>query len=254
MKKLFLGSILITVVFFTACKPVEIDDSQLGVRNIKIELAHRTGVQNFAIGVPNVNTFGETYTLNRFQYYISNVALINTNTNKEEKEMESYHLIDADNVASTKFNFSTNWNNYNALVFYVGVDSLRNVSGAQTGALDPLNGMFWTWNSGYIMAKMEGSSPVSTEANNELLFHIGGYSGINNAIRKVVLNFPNGSINTPIGGTCLIKLNVDINKWFNGVHNIKIADGALAMSVSSRTKNFADNYATMFTVESVVNQ
>jgi hypothetical protein len=43
--------------------------------------------------------------------------------------------------------------------FLLGVDSARNVSGIQTGALDPARGMFWTWNSGYVMAKIEGSSP-----------------------------------------------------------------------------------------------
>ena len=49
--------------------------------------------------------------------------------------------------------------NYNSLSFLLGVDSMHNVSGAQTGALDPANDMFWTWNSGYVMAKMEGASP-----------------------------------------------------------------------------------------------
>ncbi|WP_316930094.1 MbnP family protein, partial [Hymenobacter sp. IS2118] len=34
---------------------------------------------------------------------------------------------------------------YQSVSFTVGVDSARNVAGAQTGALDPNNGMFWTW-------------------------------------------------------------------------------------------------------------
>lgn len=246
--------VVLIILFFASCKDEEIDDSELGVRNVKIEFLHKAGVQNFTIGTPYTNSFGESYTLNRFQYYISNVALLKTTTNQLGKEMESYHIIDAGNASSSTFNFDVNKGDYNALVFYVGVDSLRNVSGAQTGALDPLNGMFWTWNSGYIMAKMEGSSPASTEPSNELVYHIGGFSGANNAIRKVVLNFPNGAMNTPMGGTCTIKLNVDINKWFNGVHNMRIADGGFAMSVSDRTKRFADNYATMFNIQSVVNQ
>jgi hypothetical protein len=180
--------------------------------------------------------------------------LLRSSDNAQEKETESYHLMNAGDSNSLRFQFDVNYNYYDALVFYIGVDSLRNVSGAQTGALDPLNGMFWTWNTGYIMAKMEGSSPASTEPNNEVLFHIGGYSGINNSIRKVVLHFPGGAINTKKGGFCEIKLDADINKWFSGVHAMRIADGAFAMSVSDRSRKFADNYATMFTVKSVTNK
>jgi hypothetical protein len=248
-----MAGLLLFALILTSCKRNETDDSQLGVRNIKVILKHKVGPQDFAIGSFYNNSFGETYKLNRFQYYISNVSLINTTNNIEEKEIESYHLIDANDAGSLNFNFSVNRSSYNAIVFYMGVDSLRNVSGAQTGALDPLNGMFWTWNSGYIMAKMEGSSVASSEPNNELIYHIGGYSGINKAVRKVVLPLGN-PINTKMGSTCNITLNVDINKWFNGVHPIKIVEGGLAMSVSDRTKKFADNYATMFAVQGVVNQ
>ena len=49
---------------------------------------------------------------------------------------------------------------YTELQFLLGVDSLHNVSGAQTDDLDPAKDMFWTWNSGYVMAKMEGNSPA----------------------------------------------------------------------------------------------
>jgi hypothetical protein len=247
--------LLIIVLFTINCKKKETNTTvNLGQRNVAIQLTHKANNQNFIIGTTYTNAFNEAYTLQRFQYYISNVALINTNNaSVNEKETESYHLIDAGHTTSQKFNFTINRNDCNAIQFYVGVDSIRNVSGAQTGALDPLNGMFWTWNSGYIMAKMEGASPASTESNNELIFHIGGYSGINKAIRKVVLPFSNGNINTAVGGNCTINCTVDINKWFNGVHPIKIADGGLAMSVSDRTKKFADNYATMFSVSSVVN-
>ncbi len=243
---------LVIVVIAFNCNKREIIDDSLGVRNVIVELNHKVGNQNFVIGNSNTNAFGEAYTLNRFQYYISNVQMVNTGNNNTEKEMDSYHLIDATSTTNNKFNFSVN-NSFNAISFIIGVDSLRNVSGAQTGALDPLNGMFWTWNSGYIMAKMEGSSPASPESNKELTFHIGGYSGINSAIRKITLPFPAGTTNTSVGGNCKISIDVDINKWFNGAHNVKIADGGLAMSISDRTKKFADNYATMFSIKTVTN-
>ncbi|RYD74793.1 MAG: hypothetical protein EOP55_14645 [Sphingobacteriales bacterium] len=72
---------------------------------------------------------------------------------------------------------------YTKIEYTIGVDYARNFAGAQTGALDPINGMFWTWNSGYIFVKLEGSSPKSTATSNMLTFHIGGVVDPNNTIR-----------------------------------------------------------------------
>ncbi len=76
-------------------------------------------------------------------------------------------------------------------VFLLGVDSLHNVSGAQTDALDPAKDMFWTWNTGYVMAKLEGNSPSSALVNNKYEFHVGGFSGKYNVLKKILnLLFP----------------------------------------------------------------
>ena len=39
---------------------------------------------------------------------------------------------------------------------YLGVDSVLNYNGVHEGALDPINGMYWTWQTGYIHCKLEG--------------------------------------------------------------------------------------------------
>jgi hypothetical protein len=56
----------------------------------------------------------------------------------------------------------------------LGVDSATNVSGAFGGDLDPTNGMYWTWQSGYINVKVEGRSPAAPGGVFEL--HLGGYA------------------------------------------------------------------------------
>lgn len=78
---------------------------------------------------------------------------------------------------------------YDSITFLIGVDSLHNVSGAQTGALDPVNDMFWTWNSGYVMAKLEGNSSSSPQMNQKFEYHIGGYSGKHNVVKKLSFRF-----------------------------------------------------------------
>lgn len=102
-----------------------------------------------------------------------------TTDKKNIPELNSYHLINEEGTASKSFSFFVMPTQYNSLSFLIGVDSLKNVSGAQTGGLDPLNGMFWTWNTGYIMFKMEGNSPSSSVVNNKIEYHIGGFSGAN---------------------------------------------------------------------------
>ena len=77
---------------------------------------------------------------------------------------------------------------YDAIQFDFGVDSTTNVSGAYSGALDPLYGMYWAWQSGYINFKLEGTCNTCPTRHQEFQFHLGGYNRTHNAFRKVKLN------------------------------------------------------------------
>jgi NaMN:DMB phosphoribosyltransferase len=133
----------------------------------------------------------------------------------------------------------------------IGVDSTHNVSGAQTGALDPANGMFWSWNTGYIMAKMEGTSPQSTANDNSFIFHIGGFSGANSGVRNVTLTFPAPLIIAK-DNTSTAYLHADALAWFSP-NTIDLATLHFLMSVNADSKKIADNYANMFAADSVKN-
>jgi hypothetical protein len=80
-----------------------------------------------------------------------------------------------------------------SITFNLGIDSLTNVSGAYEGDLDPMNNMYWTWQSGYINLKFEGS--IDDGVIRE--YHLGGYAYPNNALQKVSLEM-NSSGNTII--------------------------------------------------------
>lgn len=199
------------------------------------------------------NAFGEQYTVTKFKYYVSNVnAYFPGMASTAEKE--SYHLIDESKPASLSFSFAAKVNKYQTLQFMLGVDSLRNVSGAQTGALDPLNDMFWTWNSGYIMAKMEGTSPQSTVVNNKIEFHIGGFSGVNSALKYIPLSMPGASVlDIREGKMSEIVIEADIDKWWQNPNDLTIAANAVCHDPGALAKKFADNYSDMFTIKSVTN-
>ena len=202
-----------------------------------------------SVSDPYLNFSGETYMISKFKFYISNLKLI---SNVEAAEKESYHLVDFETPSSTEIVAELKKGIYSSIEFQVGVDSIRNVSGAQTGALDPLNGMFWTWNTGYIFAKLEGHSSTSPAPSQAFTYHIGGFKTGENAIRKVNLGFPSNSpVN--VGRTSSIVIDVDLAQWFDGVHTISIAANPSIMTPGGVSLLIADNYATMFTIGKVNN-
>ncbi len=56
-----------------------------------------------------------------------------------------------------------------------GLDSIDNVQTSFEGALDPIHGMFWTWNAGYVNCKIEGKSNRSPQVHQSFTIHLGGY-------------------------------------------------------------------------------
>jgi hypothetical protein len=92
------------------------------------------------------------------------------------QERGSYHLIDAENPATLMLQLPVPADlRYDAISFNLGVDSSMSTSGAHGGDLDPVKGMYWAWQSGYINFKLEGTSPVSTARKHQFQYHLGGY-------------------------------------------------------------------------------
>lgn len=131
------------------------------------------------------NALSQQYTITNLKYYISNITLTD-DSGHAHKQKDGYYLISED-VDSSQDLVLTDIvpGKYKSLSFLIGVDSLRNCSGAQSGALDPINGMFWTWNTGYIFFKLEGKSPASKQPGHIFEYHIGGYKEPTNFLREV---------------------------------------------------------------------
>lgn len=119
----------------------------------------------------------EKMTFTTFRYYVSNIKL-KDKTGKWWEQADSYYIVDAKSESSSKITLNdVPAGEYDAVEMLFGVDSIKNVSGAQSGVLSPSEGMFWSWNSGYIMLKAEGTSPASSDGT--FAFHLGGFSGPN---------------------------------------------------------------------------
>lgn len=213
----------------------------------------KISIENVVNGQPLVlntgaytNANGDAFTVTRYRYFISNIELTADDGSKYT-ESESYHLIDQEDAASMQFVISPPAGNYKSVKFLLGVDSLKNVSGAQTGALGPGSGMFWDWNSGYVMAQFEGTSASSPEGI--LLFHTGGFSGKFNVLRWVSLNFPTPAI-AANDKMPVIHITSDVAEWFKTPVTIDFSK----LYINNGGQNactIADNYADMFKVQRV---
>ncbi len=186
-----------------------------------------------------INSKGQEFFVGKLKYYISNIVLTDISGNK--LYADTSFLIDESKPESKKiFLNNITVNNYQSVEFIVGVDSLHNCSGAQSGSLDPLNGMFWTWNSGYIFFKLEGKSSYSNLPDNLIEYHIGGYKEPHNSIRKIKLSLDSKP-------TKEIFINADLGKLF-------LSDGGIDFtetpSITTTPKAYllADQFSRMFTV------
>ncbi len=210
---------------------------------------HRIGSGTFSPDSVYVNDFGETFTVNRFKYYISNIQWRERNSGKIYSSPQGYFLVDEAEPLSKKIEMKIPPGNYTSVSFIVGVDSLKNVSGAQDGALDPINGMFWTWQTGYIMAKLEGTSPVSKLPRKMFEFHIGGFKGPYNVLKPVEISIPGEHSAIQENKINTVHISVDINKWFNGKHPLPLSQHTACMTPGKLAFQYAENYLTMFSAD-----
>lgn len=114
----------------------------------------------------------DSVSLSTCKFYIIDIVLLDGSKVVGEPELK-YILIDLSDSSSLNIPFVYK-GHFNGIRFTLGVDSATNMSGPKAGALDPVNGMYWTWQSGYINAKIEGNR-TGCDTTREFLYHIGGY-------------------------------------------------------------------------------
>lgn len=206
------------------------------------------------------NASGEKFNVTTFNYFISNIKLQRKDGTEYVLPQDStYHLIKQSDPKSRDINLRVPADDYTALTFIVGVDSVMSTSDLtrRTGALDisggMLDGMYWTWNSGYLFVKFEGDSEqakADQTGQHKFRYHIGGYGGYKKAslnnIKTVKLDLPNPK-NLRQDVQAVINIQADVLKIFDGTKAMRIADNATVM-FGEQSKVVADNYSTMFSV------
>lgn len=184
---------------------------------------------------------GDSTYIDVLRFYISRVQLKNKN-GALFQEKDSYHLFDAEEDGHRIFTVDkVPVGTYDSLFFCVGTDSLTNISGVMGGDLDPLKGMYWTWNSGYINIKLEGRSALCKTKTNRFEFHVGGYMPPNTTVRRVAL--PIKKVKIRANKSTNLPVIADLGRFFGA---IQLSQINLVMTPSPKAARVADDFKKIF--------
>jgi hypothetical protein len=197
------------------------------------------------------NANGDSFTVSKFNYYISNIKFKREDGSLFAED-NSYHVIKHVEGVTTFTVKNLPEGNYNQIEFLIGVDSLRNVSGSQTGDLSPDSLMFWDWSTGYIFFKLEGNyKNTTTPIGDTYSMHIGGFSGVDNFLRKCTFNLTNPVVALK-NKSSKVFYNVSINEIFANPLVIDF-DTYNVVGGGRKAQEMADNYKDMFVIDRIEN-
>lgn len=209
---LFFGLVVSIVLFSLSCKKKKINTLDNST-NITSETATLTFSINNVIdskpinfGVLEfVNKAGNTYSVNELKYYLSGFEL--TKDDGTVVTSSQVSLIDAADEIMQSFDMKQIPNGtYKKMKFFIGVSPSSNHNGLQEGALDPMHGMFWSWNTGYVFFKHDGQFIDSTGATQGISFHL----GTDAAYTKIEI-----PVNFTVSGTAKnVFIKFDLNKLY----------------------------------------
>ncbi len=86
----------------------------------------------------------------------------------------------------------------------VGIQAAIQTSGVFTGDLDPIHGMYWAWNTGFVSVKCVGAViNLKNGTQQKFEYHLGGYKAPFACIKAI-----------PGSGT---SLNCDLSLWYSAI-------------------------------------
>lgn len=233
-ERFFMGGLLVFLTHFTGYAQ---ELSFIPTSNIQLQIQPLIHQQPLVLGsaffVPELN---DSVQIDRLRFYLSDIRFTNA-SGKEDTVSQRFFLMDMENPSTLTRNLPlTHTAQWDRIHFGIGVDSAVQMMGAQGGELDPTQGMYWSWRSGYINFKCEGSSPSCPGRNNEFIFHIGGFQAPYNTIQQVDLSISSDTILLQLDLTSIFTVN-------------RISQDYKVMSPNAKAMHFADQIPSLFHVK-----
>jgi len=248
---------VVALALFNGCSD---DDAKTQTGSVDIEFDNVVGTNDLELNTadqPYTNPAGETYKVTALKYYISNIKLLTADGEVFTDPVSSdgskgYYLIDESKEDTHVITLEgIPAGDYTDIEFTIGVDADRVDEGAQTGALDPVKGMFWDWNTGYIFVKLEGESVSSTDDHHYITYHVGGYDSPNN-IRTKTVSLGHEPATVRSDRRPEVHMIVDVNKFFEAPNEISFAVSPVRHMPADNVE-IADNYNNTFVADHVHN-
>ena len=117
---------------------------------------------------------------------------------------------------------------FDAIELQLGVDSSLQEQGVQGGDLDPEQGMYWSWQSGYIHSKLETKSSNSSM---NFMLHVGGYRSPYNT---------NQTLRIPVPTSSTIQLGFSVDEYLLEAANLGLIN---VMKPGTAAMNLAERYS-----------
>lgn len=238
-------------VAMVSCKKKKTEDIVTNTTgNVEIQLEHTWGMSGatFALNTPLKHPMtSDTLTFTTFKYYVSNIKFKKAD-GTWWVHPESYFLVNLSDAHTTSLSIPNVPNgDYTDMEYTLGVDSTRNVSGAQTGALAASNDMFWSWNSGYIMVKAEGTYKNVSTGN--YAFHLGGFSGVNNIVTAKSVAFTGNALTVTGGHTSEVHFIVNPAKLWHSSPSVTTTNTIHMPGAAAKT--MANDFYGSFTFDHI---
>lgn len=182
----------------------------------------------FALNQAYRTVSGDTVRFTMAKFYLSEISVIDTlGRSIPVRVVDTTNTVTIDNQTVTLLDYATAQNGtfeltlrakpglYRGMKFSVGVPFNLNHrdASAQPRPLNVDQGMFWTWNSGYIFHRLEGSFD-SLGTRHNFLYHIGGDNRNLTVQLAVLVGSSISRFNVNSDGSSIFKVKMDYSRVF----------------------------------------
>lgn len=258
MRKISIIFLLLSVFVFNACKDKNKEEENPPTApttaKVLVHFKPMWGDQPFVMQQVYHDDFGNRIRSDKFMQYYSNIRL--QAVSGDDAIMKDFYLADFYNTIDFEFDVAPG--NYNHFNFDIGIPEEYNKDQdpAQYPNSHPLSvagsqGMFWTWNTGYIFLKFEGKADTTGTEGAELLEPIAIHIGDDPMFTRV--SSPTMDLQLEAGETREINVLIHVDQIFaiGAVNDIDLATDAITHTSNNLTlaSQFMENYTYAITVE-----
>lgn len=255
-------AILATATLFTACNDDDNGSPIVHGTTGETELYFDNGIagNEFSLSTAYANSNGENITVNRFNYIIGNIVLIDSDGNEYAyPKDESYYIINQEAGEFSVHLHEVPAGDYSKIRFGIGVDQERYAEGqaAQENFWNAAiaGNMGLTWAEGYRFLNMEGTYTSNGNIGVPFQVHLRNSNGANH-YREVTLTLPT-TARVRHDESPSIHIMTDVNVVLDGVNKVVLQDhntgGSAQIDSGAVLNSIASNVQQMFTVDHVHN-